>query len=164
MDKGIEYMLTRLEKIYEDYAFSDEECRGLIDAALQIIRISRMARFEGLLSLLSLLNDPDFLEYRDDYCDKYNLALLDADSFEYHLCSLLEEVTMGTDRCDIQKMGLVTMSTTNFNRVQFVKYSIWLEGAIDIQAGVHPHVLMKLLAAYLPINARKIFLREAENE
>lgn len=158
------YILNRLEQIYEGGKFNDDECRNLIDTATQIFRISKMARCEGLLSILSIMKDPDFVEYVDEYCNKYNLFVLDESSFEMYLCSLLEEVTMGVDRADIQKMGLLIMSTSNFDRVEFVKYAIWLEGALSIQSGVHPRVLIKLLAAYLPVGARIRFMEEIDNE
>lgn len=161
---GMDYILNRLEKTYAEEYFDAEDSRGLVDAAIQMVRIEKMARREGLLSLISLLNDPDFSEYIEEYCNKYQVSLLNMESFDAYLCFLLEKITMGVDRADIRKMGLLTMSTSCFSGYQFVKYAIWLEGVLAIQAGAHPLTLRDLLAVYLPAEARKTFMEETANE
>lgn len=160
----MDYILSELKKICDKESFKEEDCKMLLDSAIQVVRIGKMAKFEGLLSLLSLLGDPDFLEDLDSYCEKYNVALLDRTSFEWNLCNLLEEVTMGVDQKDIRKMGMVTMCTSNLSSLEFIQYAIWLEGVLDIQAGVHQSTIRNLVASYLPVNVRKTFMEVTENE
>ena len=163
-DKTMDYIMSELKKICDKESFKEEDCKILLDSAIQMLRIGKMAKFEGLLSLLSLLGDPDFLEDLNSLCERYNVAPLDRTSFEWNLCNLLEEVTMGVDQKDIRKMGMVTMCTSNLTCLEFVQYAIWLEGVLDIQAGVHQRTIRKLVASYLPMNIRKTFMEVTENE
>lgn len=163
-DETMDYIMSELKKICDKESFKEEDCKILFDSAMQMLRIGKMAKHEGLFSLLSLLGDPDFLEDLVAFCEKYNVALLDKTSFEWNLCNLLEEVTMGVDREDIRKMGMVTMCTSNLSSLEFIQYAIWLEGVLDIQAGVHQRTIRKLVASYLPMNARKTFMEMTENE
>ncbi len=156
--------MSELKKICDKERFKEEDCRILLDSAIQMLRIGKMAKLEGLLSLLSLLGDPDFLEDLDSFCERYNVAQLDRTSFEWNLCFLLEEVTLGVDREDIRRMGMITMCTSNFSSLEFIQYAIWLEGVLDIQAGVHQRTIRKLVASYLPVNVRKAFMEVTENE
>lgn len=156
--------MSELKKIYYKESFNEEDCKILLDSAIQILRIGKMVKFEGILSLLSLLGDPDFLEDLDSLCKKYSVAPLDRTSFEWNLCNLLEEVTMGVDREYISKMGRITMCTSNLCSLEFIQYAIWLEGVLDIQAGVNQRTVRKLVASYLPINVRKTFMEVTEDE
>lgn len=144
--------LVELKKICSEYQFDKEDIQILAAEAERICKLSYIAREEGLLALI------DIVENEIGICEKYEISKLSEMGFDGYLRELIELLTEGTDYEIICSTGELIMCTSNFTSVDYVRYLMDLDGILHIKCGTNPYLVEKIIAAYLPLKAREIYI------
>lgn len=152
--------LAKLKDICENYQFTKEDKLILVNEANRMVMLARAARREGLLALISLIDELDDI----DLYTEYGLSKIDGRGFERYLQELIELVTDGTDFDIIEKIGELTFCTSGFSPMEYIRYAMFLEATLNIQCGVNPELLEKIMLAYLPVKARKLYIEKQKEE
>lgn len=132
--------LEELQKIHlgicdkicvEDYASTKNNEIMLYEAVKKIVELSNIARMEGLLALE----------------EGISLQLVEED-----LKQLIGLIVDGTESDVVLGIGLARYYANLYTDYHALRYFIYLEGVLSIQAGDNPRILQEKLKAMLPSN------------
>lgn len=117
--------------IYSDMDLQNNETM-VMDAIKRMIELNNLARYEGLLALEEAVIDIP-LEAQEEELKQLIILLVD-----------------GTDPEVIQGIGLARYYSSLYTDYQALRYFIYLEGVLSIQAGDNPRILEEKLKVFLP--------------
>lgn len=129
----------------------ESNAKRIIGVVTEILRISRVARREGLLAL-------------EEYAEK---CISERTPEEIFLKKAVTLIVDGTDPeyvRDILGASILVCGTDTF---QGYLYYLCLEGILDVQAGVNPRIIEEILLARLPGNMQinaKLAVEHLNNE
>ena len=117
--------------IYSDMDLQNNETM-VMDAIKRMIELNNLARYEGLLALEEAVIDIP-LEAQEEELKQLIILLVD-----------------GTDPEVILGIGLSRYYSSLYTDYQALRYFIYLEGVLSIQAGDNPRILEEKLKVFLP--------------
>ncbi len=127
----LEIMDRSIQDSYEDIQNSEAM---LLDAMKKVLELRKLVRMQGLLALEDAVSD------------------ITLDSSEEQLKHLIILVTDGTDPDVLLGIGMTRYYANLYTDYSALRYFIYLEGALSIQAGDNPRVLEEKLKVMLPHN------------
>jgi len=116
----------------------------LLETMKEIIELSKIARLEGLLALEEAVEN------------------IVADSPKEELKQLITLLVDGTDPDVLNGIGMARYYSNLYTDYQALKYLMYLEGALSIQAGDNPRILEEKLKVMLPPNMYLNYVKEQE--
>lgn len=159
-----DFIFADLMKICTGITLEANEVEELLESAHLIEAAAVIARKEGLLAVDAISGAYDTYgkdEWAQKVVDKWGTRKLNRNTFEKYLAELFFLMTDGTEPEYLQEIGYATYCSSDFGKVEKIKYLLYLEGTLHIQAGTNPKILKQVLAAFMPPSARQEYFRRS---
>lgn len=165
-------LFLELKEVYAGVVWSEAEIKQIANSALLMDSLSVLARKEGLLPLEAVCACERYktvINYKEDtYAEdmrrKYGLERIKPGSFEEHLAGLILLIVDGTEANDVYEIGLATYYSSNFTKVQKLRFLLYLYGTLQIQKATSSCVFERMLTSFLPEEACNMYLNVKEEQ
>lgn len=137
---------TELKDICNGLVLTKEQVNELVESALIMERFAKLAKKEGLLFLEEVVVNAE------------------EESFDSYLKELINLIVDGYECEDVERIGFATYCTSEFSAFEKLKYLLYLQGTLQIQAFVPPVVFEKYIASMFPVKVRREYIRRKKVE